>query len=107
MRHTSRWMRFMKFLLLGENVDLRNRTLHIRAKELSESKVQNEPINPLGLQELAVVKDVDNNDSITLDQLAAVLGKSRSPVKRIVDSLKEKGILDREGARKNGRWVLK
>lgn len=99
--------RFMRLLLLGEKPDLRNRTLHIRANELAESKVQNEPINSLSLQELAVVKAIEANDTITLDQIAVVLGKSRSTVKRIVNSLKEKGLLDREGARKTGRWILK
>lgn len=110
--------RFMKFMLLGETADLRNRTLHIHAGETAASKVQdepieieikvqNEPINSLGLQELAVVKAIEANDTVTLDQLTAVLGKSRSTVKRIVEALKEKGVLDREGARKTGRWVLK
>lgn len=99
--------RFMRLLLLGEKPDLRNRTLHIRANELAESKVQNEPINSLSLQELAVVKAIEANDTITLDQIAVVLGKSRSTVKRIVNSLKEKGLLDREGARKTGRWIQK
>lgn len=110
--------RFMRFLLLGEAADLRNRTLHIRAGEIEELKVQsevaeakikvqNEPINSLSLQELAVVKAISDDDNITLDQLSASLGKSRSTVKRVVDTLKGKGVLDREGARKNGRWILK
>lgn len=110
--------RFMRFLLLGEAADLRNRTLHIRAGEVEELKVQsevaeakikvqNEPINSLSLQELAVVKAISDDDNITLDQLSASLGKSRSTVKRVVDTLKGKGVLDREGARKNGRWILK
>ena len=59
------------------------------------------------LQELAAVKAIEANGTITLDQIAVVLGKSRSTVKRIVNSLKEKGLLDREGARKTGRWILK
>jgi len=46
---------------------------------------------------LAIVKTIEANDTITLDQIAVVLGKSRSTVKRIVNSLKEKGLLDREG----------
>lgn len=99
--------RFMRLLLLGEKPDLRNRTLHIRSNELAESKGQDEPINSLSLQELAVVKAIEANDTITLDQIAVVLGKSRSTVKRIVNSLKEKGLLDREGARKTGRWIQK
>lgn len=110
--------RFMRFLLLGEAADLRNRTLHIRAGEIeklkvqsevaeAKIKVQNEPINSLSLQELAVVKAISDDDNITLDQLSASLGKSRSTVKRVVDTLKGKGVLDREGARKNGRWILK
>jgi len=57
---------------------------------------------------LAIVKTIEANDTITLDQIAVVLGKSRSTVKRIVNSLKEKGLLDREGgARKTGRWIQK
>jgi len=56
---------------------------------------------------LAAVKAIEANDTITLDQIAVVLGKSRSTVKRIVNSLKEKGLLDREGARKTGRWIQK
>ncbi len=46
-------------------------------------------------------------EGLTLDQLAVVLGKSRSTVKRIVNTLKDKGVLNRDGARKNGRWILK
>lgn len=42
---------------------------------------------------MAVVKAVEANDTITLNQIAVVLGKSRSTVKRIVNSLKEKGLL--------------
>lgn len=110
--------RFMRFLLLGESADLRNRTLHIRAGEIEELKVQtelaqtkikvqNEPINSLSLQELAVVKAISDDNDITLDQLSVALGKSRSTIKRVVDTLKDKGVLDREGARKNGRWILK
>lgn len=104
--------RFMRYLILEEPADLRNRTLHIDAKkvqnELIETKikVQNEPINNLSLQELAVVNAITENPSITLDQLAATFGKSRSTVKRTVETLKEKEILRREGARKNGRWIL-
>lgn len=87
--------------------DLRNRTLHILAGETAASKVQDEPIKSLGLQELAVVKTIEADDTVTLDQLTAVLGKSRSAINRIIEALKEKGVLDREGARKTGRWVLK
>ncbi len=110
--------RFMRFLLLGEEADLRNRTLHIRSGEIedlkvqnepikSEIKVQDEPINSLSLQELAVVKAIEANTDITLDQLAVSLDKSRSTIKRIVDVLKNKGVLEREGARKNGRWIIR
>lgn len=98
--------------------DLRNRSLRIHACETPASKVQdepseieikvrNEPIYSLGLQELAVVKAIEANDTATLDQLTAVFGKSRSTIRRIVEALKEKGVLDLEGARKTGRWVLK
>lgn len=55
-------------------------SLHIHVGETVASKVQDEPINSLGLQELAVVKAIEANDTVALDW---------------------------EGARKTGRWVLK
>ncbi len=100
--------RFMRFLLLGEEADLRNRTLHIHNGEIESinAKVQDKPLNFIGLQELAIIKAIADNNAITIEQLAVVIGKSRSTVKRIVDTLKDKGLLNREGARKNGRWIL-
>lgn len=99
--------RFMRFLLLGESSDLRNRTLHISYGGSEEVKTQNKSLETLDMQELAIVKAVKENGTVTIDQLAGALGKSRSTIKRVVDTLKSKGILEREGARKNGRWILR
>lgn len=99
--------RFMRFLLLGERSDLRNRTLHISFGESKDVETQNKSLDTLDLQELAIVKAIKENETITIDQIADKLGKSRSTIKRVIDTLKSKGILEREGARKNGRWILR
>ena len=39
--------------------------------------------------------------------VASAIGKSRRAVQDTIATLKEKGLLWREGARKNGQWVVK
>ena len=105
-------VRFMRFLLLGEPTDLRNRTLHIRAEEAIKvqsepiSEPINEPITSLSLHQTALLKLIEANPSVSLDELASQMERSRSTVKRLVDSLKRAGILARSGARKNGVWIV-
>ena len=49
---------------------------------------------------------MQHNGHITLDQLSASVGISRKTVTRYIAVMKEKGILRREGAPKNGTWVI-
>lgn len=45
--------------------------------------------------------------SMTMAQMSEVLGLSKRQVERIVANLRADGRLAREGARRNGRWVVK
>lgn len=116
---TEPLMRFMNFLILNEKADLRNRTLHIRYNKgletevqnkpiICDLKVQNEPLNHnLDLQEATVLQSIKENSDITMDEIAQRIHKSRSTVKRIVETLKDKNHIERTGARKNGKWKIK
>lgn len=59
------------------------------------------------LSESAILECLGENPSATQSEIAAAVGRSLRSVKSDIATLKEKGILEREGARKNGRWVVK
>ncbi len=110
--------RFLRHLLLNEEADLRNRTLHIKADGLTvrneplkyDLKVQNEPLNNLtgkaSLTEIAVLQLIAENPSVKIEEMSANTKKSRSTIKRAIDRLREKGIIERTGAKKNGSWKI-
>lgn len=90
-----------------KEADLRNRTLHIKADGL---KVRNEPLNNLtgkvSFTEIAVLQLIAENPSVKIEEIAANTKKSRSTIKRAIDRLREKGIIERTGAKKNGSWKI-
>ena len=110
--------RFLRHLLLNEKADLRNRTLHIKAEGLKVQdeplipnlKVQNEPLNNLtgkvSLIEIAVLQLIAENPSVKIEEMAANIKKSRSTIKRAIDRLRGKGVIERSGAKKNGYWTI-
>ena len=110
--------RFLRYLILNEKADLRNRTLHIKADTLkvqngplnTDLKVQNGPLNHLAgkvsLVEMAVLQLIADNASIKIEDIATNTKKSRSTIKRAIDRLREKGIIERSGAKKNGSWKI-
>ena len=50
---------------------------------------------------------VSDDPVITYDGLSALLGVPRRTVSREMKKLQEAGLVEREGARKKGRWVVK
>ena len=44
--------------------------------------------------------------SITTPKMAGMLGLSRTTIQRTIKNLKGKGIIQREGAKKNGKWIV-
>lgn len=58
------------------------------------------------LEELAVLKAIENNPKITQTDIAKSIKKSASTVKRITSILVEKGILIRRNGRRNGWWEI-
>lgn len=106
--------RFLRNLILGENNDLRNRDMLVGSSlpksthqsiTTPNSKSQIDTLN-CTLEELAVLRVIENNPKSTQTEIAKSIKKSASTVKRITSSLVEKGILIRRNGRRNGWWEI-
>ena len=58
------------------------------------------------LTEEAILEYLRSHSRATQVEVATTIGKTRRGVQEAIARLKEKGLLDREGARKNGKWVV-
>ena len=118
--------RFFRNMLLGETTPLRNREMHLDWK--SEAEVQsaksgsqsaNESVqsaNPAlslppkckkcTLEEIAVLRVIQQDPSSTQKYIAAEIGKSERTVKSITVRLTEQGILVRKNGKRNGYWEI-
>lgn len=65
----------------------------------------NDPIK-LSKYEQAVVDCIMKNPNITRKEMAEKLGCSDSTVKRAIEGLVKKGVLEREESRKSGIWIV-
>ena len=100
---------FFRNLLFSEKNELHNRTLHIAALQSTTHKISKSQIGSLNitLEEIALLKYLQENPDATQTEIATHLGKSLRTVKRMTPSLIERGLLERENGRRNGKWVVK
>lgn len=72
------------------------------------SKVPKSQFDTLGctLEELAVLELVSKNPSIKQKELVEETGKSISTIKRIMESLQEKGYIRRVNGKRYGKWEV-
>lgn len=54
-----------------------------------------------------VVKIIKNDPALTLEQIGEAIGIGRTSVYKVVKSLREIGVLERKGRKRDGEWVLK
>lgn len=113
---------FFRSMLLGEEHDLRNRTMHIewkKTQDITEIQSANNTVqsakteeNLLSkcknctLEEMALLRIVQNNPFVTQKGMAAQMGKSERTVKTITVHLQEKGVLHRRNGKRNGYWEI-
>lgn len=103
--------RFFSNLLLGTNYELKNRTMHVDFEQgestisQSSAKVQNETLE-CTLDELAVLRIIQEDPTLTQQDIQKKLGKTLSFVKRATLSLQEKGYIERVGGKRYGRWEI-
>ena len=106
--------RFLRNLILGEKNELRNSDMLVGASlpkstrqsiTIPDSKSQIDTLK-CALEELAILRVIENNPKSTQTEIAKSIKKSASTVKRITSALVEKGILIRRNGRRNGWWEI-
>ena len=106
--------RFLRNVILGEKNELRNRDMLVGASlpaltaQSIISAIPKSQFDTLKytLEELAVIKVIEENPQITQTEIAKSIKKSASTVKRITSNLVEKGIIVRRNGRRNGWWEI-
>lgn len=66
---------------------------------------QNVPIK-LNKTEQAILKLIKENNKITHKEMAEILEVTEKTAKRNTQNLKDKGLIERKGSRKNGYWKI-
>lgn len=107
--------RFIRNLLLGETNELKNRYLHINA--LFDKNVgvndKNVGVNDknvgvkLNKTQRKIVEQMEANPNITIEEMAKYACVETRTIERNIKNLKEKEIIERIGADKNGQWIVK
>lgn len=118
--------RFFRNMLLGETSPLRNREMHLDWKQETESRssgntsksakpaiqsansAQELPpkCNFCTLEEVAVLRVIQQNPSATQKYIAFEIGKSERTVKSTTARLAEQGFLKRVNGKRNGYWEI-
>ena len=111
--------RFFRNMLLNENHPLQNRELHLdwqatndheQAQSANQSAREDEVVlskcKNCTLEELAVLRILQQTPSATQKQIAAAIGKSERTVKTLTVNLTNKGIISRRNGKRNGYWEI-
>lgn len=105
--------RFIRNLLLGENNELKNRYLHINHlfEENAEIKAEiNAGINAeikISEKQKKIILILKEDPYCTIKEISDKLNVNHSTVERNIKKLRENGIVERVGARKDGKWIVK
>ena len=62
--------------------------------------------NNCTLTEKAILEFLKDNPAATQSLVSTAVGKSLRTVKNEIAALQKKGLLKREGAKKNGKWIV-
>ena len=55
---------------------------------------------------IQIVSIIADNKNVSMEDIAKNIGVNSRTIKRDIDALKEIGVLDREGSRKTGQWII-
>jgi ATP-dependent DNA helicase RecG len=91
-----------EFKVILKNVNYRNDTQNVPLNVPA-----NVPVNVrLNSTEKMIFEAIKADENVTYEQLAEITAKTRKTVMRNIKSLKSKNLIQREGADKNGKWVI-
>ena len=113
--------RFIRNLLLGENNELKNRYLHINHlfeenadKNAEINADKNAEINAginaeikISEKQKKIILILKEDPYCTIKEISDKLDVNHSTVERNIKKLRENGIVERVGARKDGKWIVK
>jgi ATP-dependent DNA helicase RecG len=71
-------------------------------EEVSENVTENVTEN----REQKILQIIDENNKITTEEIAKLVGVVRKTIARDIDTLKAKGVLSRIGSDKTGHWEI-
>jgi fido (protein-threonine AMPylation protein) len=98
---------FFENLLLDTHHELKNRFLHVGFQSAGQGANKPAPkCNICTLEELAILRALDGDPSITQKQLAEKIGKSERTVKTRTVEMQEKGLIRRLNGKRNGTWEI-
>ncbi len=104
--------RFFENLITGKHNDLKNRTMHVDYEETNvqsatpaNSKCQCGSLN-CTLEELAVLRVISVDPTMTQRAIAEKTGQSERTIKRRTTALQEKGFIRRVNGKRNGKWEV-
>ena len=101
----------MENLLTGANHNLKNRYMHIDYARADQSAIQSaksdvSKCHNCTLEELALLRAIAQNPTVTQKELAVSTGMSERTIKRRTVTLQERGILRRKNGKRNGQWEI-
>lgn len=96
---------FFENLLINAGHELKNRYLHVGYDAESAITLVAKCKN-CTLEELAIIKELANNPTITQRELAKVIGKSERTIKTRTVEMQRKGLIIRENGKQKGRWKV-
>lgn len=104
--------KFIRNLLLGEKNELKNRYLHINELFEENVGVNSKSVGAnvgvkLNKTQRKIIELMKNNPNITIEEMAKYVCVETRTIERNIKTLKEKEIVDRVGADKNGHWGVK
>ena len=99
--------KFIENLLTGTAHKLKNRYMHIEYTESAQSaKSDVSKCQNCTLEELALLREIAKNPTITQKELALAMGVSERTIKRRTVELQDKDFLRRKNGKRNGQWEV-
>lgn len=96
---------FLRNLLLNEQNELHNRSMHISGILSSTTHFHQSAIKP-NSEEIMIMKEMIKNPLITQKELAIIIEKSPRTVKSRTVKMQENGWIHRENGKRNGKWIV-
>ena len=80
--------------------------VRIGLDDSQNDRISDGNIGKFNVHDRMVLEAIQQNSYFTVAQLVSQLGISESTIRRAIRKLRTNGLIQREGANKNGKWVV-